>query len=64
MKDYCPGTPRWKRYTEQGMRKGQGPFMLSPRVSLSPNFQVFTIPEALKNFSFGVFMEATLHRLY
>jgi len=34
------------------------------RVSLSPNFHVFNTPEALQTFSFGVFMEATLHRLY
>lgn len=64
MKDYCSGIPRWKRYTEQCMRKGQVLFMISPRASLSSNLHVFTNTEALQTFSFGVFMEATLHRLY
>lgn len=64
MKDYCSGTPRWKGYTEQCMRKGHGPFMISPRASCSTNLHVFANTEALQTFSFGVFMEATLHRLY
>ena len=62
IKEYTSRTARWKRGTEQGVRKGCRASMPPSGTALSPHLHVFTSLGALWTPSFWGFMEVSLHR--